>query len=177
MKKINHKLKISLNKKVYLSLAGFVVIGGVGIYFINSAKCKDCVFNQDGIKITNSELNEAVKARETFYKYNKQEISADILETDVLKQLKDEKRIQKYAKENNVKVSQSEVDDLYQERVRQNKSEEELLAKIKQLYGYTKEEYQKVLEYDVLRAKVQTKVNEPLAEWLSKQPDKINILY
>lgn len=158
--------------KLLLAISLAVVIPAATYYvYQRNSSCRGCIYNQNSIVITQTEYDQAYQSKQTFYEYSKQKIDENTLKKDVLDQLKAEKKIQKYAAENNITVSQSEIDSLYQERVRQNKSEEELLAKIKLLYGYTKEEYRKMLGYDVLRAKVQLKVNEPLTEWLNKQPD------
>lgn len=168
MKVLKNKMRANLNKKVALSLSGFLIIGGVCLYFIKNTSCKNCVVNENGIKITSSELSNAIKSRETFYKFNNQEISADTLKNDVLKQLKNEKRVQKYAKENNIKATEQEINSLYNERVKQNGNEDALLKKVNDLYGFTKKQYLEVLEKDVLREKVQEKLDIPISDWLNK---------
>lgn len=168
MKKIKNKLKLPLNKNTYLGLGGLLIIGGTSLYFINSNSCRDCILNENGIKITNSELNSAVKSRETFYRFNKQEINSESIKNDALKQLKDEKKIEKYASENSIKATEQEIDALYKERVKQNGDEDALLKKVNDLYGFTKKQYLEVLKKDVLREKVQEKIGMPLADWLNK---------
>lgn len=157
-----------LGKNKILVGLGVLLILISSIVYIGTRRCNECVYSKDGINISNNEYSQALKVKETFYKFNNQGLDNDTIKKDTLKELVDKKKIENYARENNIKVSNDEISTLYKERIKQNKDEDELLKKVNNMYGFTKSDYQDVLRQDILKDKVQEKLGVPLAEWLNK---------
>ena len=151
-------------------IGSFVVVGASAytVLFTDYLICNSCVVNENGIRIKQAELDYALSVRQSFYAFSKQNVAKEILEADALKDLRDKKRVQNYAKEKNIKVSEKEVDSLYQQRVSTEKSEQDLLSKVKEMYGISKAQFKYVLRDDLLKEKVQESLGIPLAEWLRK---------
>ena len=160
----------SLPKNKYLTF-GSVFICGSLIYafaFTDVIHCRKCAFKEGPIIVRTSDLELALSKRESFYRYSNQSYDKATLIKDVLTNLKNEERLKKYAKDHNIYVNKDNLDELYKERVKQSGSEDELLHKIKEMYGINKQEYNKVLEMDLLKEKVQQALGVPLTEWLSR---------
>lgn len=150
-----NNLKISKKKFTILIVITLLAITSSAIYLLdNVRKCRNCIYDYDGITITKKEYDEALKVRQTFYQYSNQKIETTITETDVKNQIIEEKRLLKLADENNIKVTSEEAEIIYQERVRQNGSEEELLEKIKNMYGFDKSAYLSTIRKELLIEKV-----------------------
>lgn len=128
-------------------------------------RCRDCAYRGDGVIIRNDELESKLTASKTFYTYNKQDVDSEVLKEDTLNQLIRDKKVSSYAESKKISVSDDELNKLYNDRVNQNGSEEKLLKKIKDYYGYDKEQYTQVLKMDILREKVQQSIGTPLSEW------------
>lgn len=171
MKKIPAKKMLKKFSNPYIIVAAATIAGGSAylLLFTDTIVCRNCVLDKGSVKVSKSELNDAVAIKETFYRYSGSEYDAEKLRQEALKQLENQKRIENYANSKNIKVSKSELDDLYKSRTVQQGSEEQLLSKIKAMYGLSKSEYQDVLRQDILSEKVQSSLGVPLSEWLGKQ--------
>jgi len=168
-------MKIKLHKKLKpnpkLFYAGVILIS-VALYliiFTDKVICKDCVLNEGQIQIKNDQFNSALRSKEIFFKYNNQSVDQNQVREETLKELKNQQRVENYAKNKNIKVTDSEVDKLYEDRIKLSGSEEELLKKVRDLYGFEKADYKKVLRQDILQEKVQQALGIPLTDWLSTQ--------
>lgn len=165
IKKLKKSVQITRKKKlVAIPLVLTVLI--VGFAFINKNPCSGCVYSQDGINITGKEYNDLLQARQIFYKYNNKNISEESIKSELIKELVNHKKVVTYALNNNIKVTDPEIESLYQARIQQNSNEEKLLQKVKNMYGYSKTDYKKVLERDILWEKVQSNLDIPLTDWL-----------
>lgn len=152
--KIKNNLGLKSKRKIVYILTLVLISGSVYFFIYNRDKCAECVYRNGDIKVTKSELDKALKTRLTFYSFNKQTINEEQLRSEALNELKMNKEIYAKAEKNNISVTQTDVDALYQERIKQNESEVKLLEKVNNLYGYSKEDYLKVLELDILREKL-----------------------
>lgn len=158
--------KIKKNKLLISSLV--VIILGSSIVYVRLKSCSDCVYSKDDINITENEYEDLLKTRQVFYKYNNQNINEESLKSELINELVNQKKVEAYAANNNIKVTESEIDALYDERIKQNSNEEQLLQKINDMYGYSKADYKKILEKDIMIEKVQSALGVPLSDWLSK---------
>lgn len=161
MKNLKYKstYKFILKNSRELAVTGVVLTGALTytLLFTDNIICRGCVYKEGSIKIKLSELDTSLKAQQNFYKYSDQVVNQETLKKDVLHQLVEEQKIMQKAKSAKIKVSDDEINELYKLRVQQIGSEEKLLAKIKEMYGYNKAQYLEVLRKDLIRDKLQTK--------------------
>lgn len=129
----------------------------------------------NGITVTKDELNKKLYFTKNFYEFSKQNLTNyPTLEKDALERLIEDKLVEDYAKKHNITVSEEEVLALYKQKLA-NKTESELLAQLKNMYGMEKSDYLLVLKNDILREKVQAAIKMPLATWLNEQKKTANI--
>ena len=159
--------RLDAKQKVAVGIVAVILVSGGAYTLLNFNKCNQCVYNKNDIKVTIGEFNKAYGAKQNFYAYSNQSVDSEILKRDTLDELKMSKKIERYANSNKIKVSDQEINLLYQERVSQNKTEKQLLDKVKTMYGFTKDEYLQVLKNDLLRSKVEQYIDQPLGEWLN----------
>lgn len=162
LKKIKPKQKILYAGMVLLPLVLYLLV------FTDRVICKDCVLDEGSIHVKKDQLDSALRAKEIFYKFNNQTVDQNKVREETLRELKNQQRVEDYAKSKNIKVNDEEVDGLYAERVKLSGSEDELLKKVKDLYGFDKNDYKKVLRQDILQEKVQQVLGIPLTDWLNK---------
>ena len=160
--------KLKPNQKIFYAS---IILFSVALYllvFTDKVICKDCVLDEGSIQVKKDQLDSALRAKEIFYKFNNQTVDQNQVREETLKELKNQQRVEDYAKNKNIKVNDEEVDGLYAERVKLSGSEDELLKKVKDLYGFDKNDYKKVLRQDILQEKVQQVLGIPLTDWLNK---------
>lgn len=169
MKLSNNKL-IKKIKKPYTLIPLIAIAGGSAYFmlFTDTIICRNCVLNEGPVKISKSELDDALDIKQAFYKYSDSEFDVEKARQETLQQLANQKRIENYANSKNIKVTKAELDDLYKSRIQQSGSEDQLLSKVKSMYGLSKNDYQNVLRQDILSEKVQASLGVPLSEWLNK---------
>lgn len=163
------EIKNNKNSRKYLPIFGVLILMITGLYlFTDELRCRDCVYSDGDIRVRSKDLNNEVTSRQKFYQYKNQTVNEEIFKNDALELLKIEQKIYAYANDKNINVSSSEVDALYQERIKQNQGEDNLLKLVRDMYGFNKDDYLNVLEKDILREKVQKDLGVPLSEWLKK---------
>lgn len=178
MKNVNSTNKSDQNKysllstvKKYPLQSAFIVLIICSLLYVlisnSGSNCNDCAYDDNGIEVKSSELNSALSVRKKFYAYSNQQYSEEVVKSEALAELISKKKIARYAEDNNISVSNIEVDVLYQERVKIFDSEEKLLEQIKIMYDYDKKAYKDLLYHDILSEKVQEKLNIPLSDWLN----------
>jgi hypothetical protein len=122
--------------------------------------------------ITIKDLDDHTERLVHFYKYSKQQYEVAQLRQQALANLIDTKLIGQYASAHNIKVSQSQVNELYAIKVSNNTDEKNLLDKLIDLYGISKMDYIENLRQDIERDLVVKNANRPmadlLAEWRSR---------
>ncbi len=102
--------------------------------------------------------------------------SADLNNPDyVLSELVQQELIGKYAKENNISVSQGEINTRYESAYKSVGTEEQYLEKLKNLQGITKENVLELIREDILKEKVQKSLKTPLEVWLKEEVKKSQI--
>lgn len=146
------------NNRARYALISAVIALPVTAYLYNSTdvlRCRDCAYQANGVIIRQNELEASMNVNRTFYAFNNQDVDMETLKKDTIEQLIKDKKIQKEANSKGIKVTEEEINQLYQFRITQNGSEEKLLKKIKDYYGYDKVQYLQVLKMDILRDKIQ----------------------
>jgi hypothetical protein len=90
----------------------------------------------------------------------------------VLDQVIELEIISQYARQNNIEVKDSEVEQKYQLAVKSVGTEGEYLDKLKTLQGIGKDQVLELIRLDILREKVRKSLKTPLESWLLEQ--KVN---
>lgn len=169
-----------MKKQKILILLPFIVAFFIFLYFFiknfsidNPLAPKAATVN--GTPITKDELQKQISFTKNFYTYSKQNLANyPTLEKDQLERLIEDKLVEDYAKNHNIKVSDEEVLALYKQKL-VRKTEEQLLSQLKTMYGMEKADYMDVLRKDLLREKVQKSVKMPLLQWLNEEKKKADI--
>lgn len=112
---------------------------------------------------------------EYFFKQSEQDYTRAELEAEVADRLVNRYIVSMYAQENEIVITDQEIDDYYQTRVESFGSEEELLEALYSLYGITKEQYLEELTYDLLRNAVVPTLDEPYEDWLETQIGELGV--
>jgi hypothetical protein len=167
------------NKKpVMLLLVCGAIIVSVGILLAvttNQTSDNGIVAKINDQVITRQDLEGVVNTRQRFYSAKNQEVDSSTLERDVLETLIDRQLIRTYATDNSIFVSDESVQELYNNRIAQIGSEQELLDYVEQTYGLDQTSYQQQLRDDLQRELVQQSVGQPLNDWLREQRSKATI--
>ena len=165
----NQLKRLQRNKPL---LAASVVLFSSFAYaygFTDIIRCRDCAYRKGSVIIRNYNVTLEVNTMKTFYTYTNQTYDVNTVTLDAIKRLVNDDKVKSYAKKNNITASKAEIDDLYNQRVGLAGTEADLLNKVKNMYGFGKQEYRKVLETDIIDEKVQNSLNTPLADWLAGQ--------
>ena len=117
-----------------------------------------------------------VENRQTFLQAQSQASNPDAVSQDILNLMIDEVLIEKYAKNNDIPVTQAEVDARYQQ-LADTYGEAELENRLEELYGPRGiSNYSEVIRADILRDKVQDELTDtPLREWLENERSEAQI--
>jgi hypothetical protein len=94
---------------------------------------------------------------------------------DEQKELVDETIITNYAKTHNIVVSDTELQAAYQKAVASVGSEKAYVDKMKAIRGFDKAMILDKLTIDLLKEKIQSKVDMPIAAWLAQKEAGVTI--
>ena len=161
-----------LTKKVRIGLALILVLFTLAIYLK-----LNYVAIVNGHLIQRSSYQNKLTQTNNFYGFSKQDSSLTApVKNDTVDGLVDEQLVEKYAKDHKITVTDEAVLSQYRVvvkayNIRNNIKEDDsqFLAKIKEMYGQSKNDYLEVVRMDILKEKVQGAVKMPLAQWLEKQ--------
>lgn len=174
-----------MNKKLVFTIiiVGIIVLFGVWFSMDRAYKAK-YVGSVDAVKIMRVDYQKKLDQSKTFYTYSKQDLSKlTSLSKDTLNGMINDNLIQNYASGNNITVSDTEVENRYQQVIAGFNSREKItetgdtkfLEKIKQMYGTDKNTYLAQVRMDLLKEKVQKAVGMPLVKWLEKEKQTAKI--
>lgn len=132
----------------------------------------EAVVSVNGETVSQSDVDQELTRLKQFYASQNQKIQqSETLEADTIEKLIEKKLLTQYANDQNITVSDDEIEKRYRD-VLKLKSEKELLDELENMYGIGKEEYFEVLYLDILREKVQEKADKPYAEWVKEKKQK-----
>ena len=86
----------------------------------------------------------------------------------------DESIITSYAAKNNISVSDDELQNAYQQALKSVGTEDQYLAKLKEIRGFDKQTILEKMKIDLLKQKVQKATGVPIELWLEEQRQKNN---
>jgi len=149
-----------------------LLLGGIVIYKIKVINPRSYITKVAGEGIRRSDYEKELARTKHFFIWAKQDISKlPSLEGDVLERMIEMKIVSQYARKNNIIVDQKEIEDYYRALLGK-KSETEHLATIKKMYGMEKSDYLQKLSEEILKEKIQHRLQRPLSPWLEEMKMK-----
>ena len=173
---MNKQKKLILASIVSIVILLFVV---AVIYFNRQTEDSNPCDSKTGVALVNGNcvLKEAfnVNLKRAEMIANNASESAKKSREEIIAELVDAEIIDEYAKENNITVSEFELQDKYTKAYQSLGSEEEYLKKIQELQGIGKSEVLELIRQDILKEKVQKSLGTPIENWLAEQRAKSKI--
>lgn len=151
-----------------------VITSALGILFVTAITTVIILIthkhtSQLTITITNTQLQQEIAHRNTFYKSQHNSVDPQTLRSDVTRQLASDKLVLNYAKAHNITVSDKEVDNVYQQRTAASGSEQQLLDQLTRTYGLTQQQYRSTISLDIMKDKVQAQLGKSINTWLNEE--------
>lgn len=165
------------NLRAYVLLILAIVLLVVLSYIVyHHSQRSQSIARVNGAYIQSDTYTERIENRQTFLEAQSQMASPDAISQDVLNLMIDEALISQYAKDNDISVTQAEIDAHYQQLV-STYGEAELEGRLEELYGPRGiSNYNEVIRADILRDKVQASLADiSLRDWLENERSEANI--
>lgn len=172
MKHLNKK-KVYAYSLPILAFLLIVILSYGGYHYLQRSQS---VARVNGTYIDADIHSERISHRQMFLENQSQVANPEAISQDVLNLIIDEALISQYAQDNDISVTQTEIDTRYRQLIDTN-GETELEDRLAELYGPRGvDNYSEVIRADILRDKVQAALpGVSLREWLENERSEAQI--